>query len=862
MYKHKSGFQKRKELSEKQARSSKGQQSLFNLGFLTETDISDISVASSLPFTQGKNDDISQPGQSTNIVEPVESSQSKKSIADQNSSENEIFLEFTDTDTPLTVTPSSTEVTQETHFDIGLVALDYLTPSDVENAVRCGPGPLPAKFPKDSDGKNFPVYILTQKLKNGETVKRDWLVWSDIKRSLFCFPCRLFTKLVPTLRSKLATTSGYSMDLKWKKLYNRIPEHENSVNHKECYLQWRTLELKLKNQSTITHQLFEVIKSETEIWKQLLRRFLDVTLFLGERGLAFRGENQLIGDPNNGNFLGILEIIARYDPLLQEHLNKVKISQDTHKPLQVHYLSNRIQNEFIALCAEHVMEKILEERKIAKYFSIIVDATPDSAHIEQTVFILRYVYQNVESKKYEVQERFLEFVDCNNKTGEAIADLIRKTLQKRAISLGDCRGQGYDNGSNMCGIYNGAQAHILQNNPLAIYSPCAAHSLNLCGVEASQCNAEIITFFGVVQRLYNLFSRSPQRWEILQKNIGCSLHSMSDTRWSARIDSVKPFAHHLPGLIKAVDAILTTNLTPEMRGEAYGIQEYLNSFRCVLMACIWVKVLTAIDYRNKVLQARDATIDVELDNINSLVIDLKCLRTKWDQIVCEVKLVSENMGLPSIFPQKRRRVRKRLHGESSENVTFHNEEETFKIETFYVLIDTLLGNLKRRYETLQIIFNLFSILWEYPKEDFSNENVKHRAACLVQKYNNDLNTELSEELLHLRSIHYSNLFSNRDTIKPIDLLNKILELKLEMLFPNVIIALRIFRTIPVTVAQAERSFSTLARIKNVLRSTMYQQRLTSLGTHALESSLARKSNFDQIIDNFANIKARKVALNS
>ena len=39
--------------------------------------------------------------------------------------------------------------------------------------------------------------------------------------------------------------------------------------------------------------------------ESLLKRLLDVILFLAERGLAFRGVTYLIGDSNNGNFLGL-----------------------------------------------------------------------------------------------------------------------------------------------------------------------------------------------------------------------------------------------------------------------------------------------------------------------------------------------------------------------------------------------------------------------------------------------------------------------------------------------------------------------------------------------------------------------------
>ena len=46
-------------------------------------------------------------------------------------------------------------------------------------------------------------------------------------------------------------------------------------------------------------------------------------------------------------------------------------------------------------------------------------------------------------------------------------ELINETLRKNGIPLADCRGQGYDNGSNMSGAYKGAQARIIQNNQLA-----------------------------------------------------------------------------------------------------------------------------------------------------------------------------------------------------------------------------------------------------------------------------------------------------------------------------------------------------------------------------------------------------------
>lgn len=116
------------------------------------------------------------------------------------------------------------------------------------------------------------------------------------------------------------------------------------------------------------------------------------------------------------------------------------------------------------------------------------------------------------------------FARGTGKTGQDIANLIMEELEKFKIPIKDCRGQGYDNGANMAGIYKGAQAIIRDINPFALYSNCGAHSLNLCGINAAECCSDMITFFGMIQKVYSFFLKSIQRWEILATTVGCSLH--------------------------------------------------------------------------------------------------------------------------------------------------------------------------------------------------------------------------------------------------------------------------------------------------------------------------------------------------
>ncbi len=48
-----------------------------------------------------------------------------------------------------------------------------------------------------------------------------------------------------------------------------------------------------------------------------------MTLHLASRHLAFKGKTSTLDDVHNGNFLGTLELLSHYIPLLHEHLDKI-----------------------------------------------------------------------------------------------------------------------------------------------------------------------------------------------------------------------------------------------------------------------------------------------------------------------------------------------------------------------------------------------------------------------------------------------------------------------------------------------------------------------------------------------------------
>ena len=53
-----------------------------------------------------------------------------------------------------------------------------------------------------------------------------------------------------------------------------------------------------------------------------MKRIIAVISYLAERGLSFRGDNERFGSPNNGNYLGLLEPVAKFDSFLLAYINR------------------------------------------------------------------------------------------------------------------------------------------------------------------------------------------------------------------------------------------------------------------------------------------------------------------------------------------------------------------------------------------------------------------------------------------------------------------------------------------------------------------------------------------------------------
>ena len=97
--------------------------------------------------------------------------------------------------------------------------------------------------------------------------------------------------------------------------------------------------------------------------------------------------------------------------------------------------------------------------------------------------------------------------------GADIGQIILTFLKVHGIDISNCRGQSYDNASNMSGKYNGVQKLIKDVSPYAEYCPCCGHSLNLVGVCTVDNCPTSSKLFGMIQKLYVFYVAPTHRWE-------------------------------------------------------------------------------------------------------------------------------------------------------------------------------------------------------------------------------------------------------------------------------------------------------------------------------------------------------------
>lgn len=680
---------------------------------------------------------------------------------------------------------------------------------------------------------NFPKNKYNRKFVASWYKDYMWLEYSVSTDKAFCYICRIFSGNKEFKFSRVGICD-------WKHACERFKDHEISDVHKAATKSYSSRIEKDKNNTSINVELESCRQKQVKKNREYLRKVVETILWLCQQGLALRGHNEDNLSENRGNFLELLELRGKDLPILQE------------ESIKYAYTSPAAQNEIIELIGSNITTEISEQSQNTP-FSLIVDETADISTHEQVAIIIRYTDDYL-----KIKERFVGFYKTGSTCGKDLDKIVNCVLVKLGLSADSYLvAQGYDGASNMSGHRQGLSAWIKSKVKRAIYVHCLCHRLNLSLQSACSETTEVRNCLGTVNSLYNFVNGSAKRKDIFQNSQlqkhGITLKRHAETRWGSRKNSVDSCVDTYEFILDTLDYIQLTDKT--CSSEAVSLLKSIKEFEFLFVLHVLHEVFDRTGILSDALQ--DSELDVERSirlkstTIESLL-NIKT-QTSFDLLYekCIQKAKDNDLDEPSL--PRQRKATSRYKTFLPEVPQFRSVKEKYQ-HIYFKILEITVKEINERFqdETLDLVLLIARIIKGYSKnEDF--ERLKN-----LDYYNNLINFEsLRKELISWKfCLDKFKDKTNLDSI--VSIADLFVKEQLSKDYPQVKALMRIYLAIPSTSVAAERAFSVLKRIKTWLRNSMEQDRLSALSIINIEKEFSREINIDNIIDQFATHKDRRM----
>lgn len=681
-----------------------------------------------------------------------------------------------------------------------------------------------------------------------------WLVYSKVLDGGFCLPCIMFAKVhgnidLGILSIKPLTTFNKATEL--------LRKHSNHKYHKNSMADMSNFVLTMENCQASVCDLANTAQARLiEQNRCKLKSILKCILLCGEQNIALRGhrddekyENE---KGNTGNFKALLHFRVDSGDIVLKHHFETAARNAT-------YSSKTIQNELISVIREYISIQIINEVKEGSFFTVLADEVADVSVTEQLCIVLRYV-----NKACEIKEHFLEFVSCEcGVTGEALSSLILSTLQKHGLDITLLRGQGYDGAGAMIGSVKGVAARIRAQVPLAVYTHCFSHKLNLVIVNSCKIQSirnamgsisKISSFFGYPKRQTALENKIK---ETEQPNKKRRLLDVCRTRWVYRHDALENFGQFYEAIVDVFEDIKTApaqDWNSDTISSADCLQTAIMKFEFLISFVVLWKGLAIVKPLSVSLQSSSIDICKAYKHVSKTRESVKHVRDNIDNYHSKWFDEASKMG-DAVGADKPVIARRCGRQRGRDNVPAEQPKEYYKRSITIPFFDHLLTQLDERFSSDQqrVIAGLSLV----PAVMTEEANWKEQALDFAALYEDDLQLpgNMDMELVCWESQwkdYEGNLPSTpQETLKQCS----------QVFFPNIHTVLRLICTLPVTSCTCERSISGLKRLKTYLRSTMSQDRLNGLALmhfHCGNSDIG--IDYDALVDMFSRKHPRRMKL--
>ena len=439
----------------------------------------------------------------------------------------------------------------------------------------------------------------------------------------------------------------------------------------------------------------------------------------------------------------------------------------------------------------------------------------------------------------------------------------------------DLRGQCYDGASSMSGIKKGLAGRILEGNPKAVYSHCASHILNLSIVSACKEN-NIQMVLTQMTSLAIYFNYSPKREKLLECVVekGTNEHSSSQrkailglckTRWAERDKAYEHFYLSFPFIIKALEIIngtcedihqypdtLISGWEPAAKNDATSHLHALCNFGTIIAIVSIYRLLHPLAIITRCLQGKTVDLIKAFRDIEVIKQDYKVLRAgvndEFQRIYEQAERLCRQVGAEPCMPRTAQKQSYR------DNTPADNIQEYYRRTVAIPLLDCITSELETRFSA--ICYKASKLLFLVPSivvQDEFNSDVNN----IIGIYEDDL---IDKYLVDQELGLWKRKWSVCSPIDRPDTLASALISCDEERFPNIFRLMKIGCTLPITSCTCERSFSTLRRLRNWLRSSMTCRRLSSLALMNIHYS--HPVNYDTAVEIFLKMHPRRIELSN
>lgn len=646
-----------------------------------------------------------------------------------------------------------------------------------------------------------------------------WLTGCENISKLFCWPCLLFEN-----EKGLWNKSGFS-DL--NNFHKAVKRHVMSKAHLQAVLKEKVfgqtrIDHALNKQIEISHRQHNELVDKN---RKILKRFIDVVCFLGQHELGFRGHDETMFSSNRGNFQDLISLMAKYDDCLKNHLEQSSVFRGT---------SNRIQNDLISAVATIILKRIKQEIDEARFIAIVLDETTDITNFSQLSIVIRYVKSDG-----SIQERFLGFKNVSeNRTADALYSLVYNVIkdingEKKLVA------QSYDGAAVMAGQLGGLQAKVRETFPSALFVHCFAHKLNLVLSQSINHIKECKVFFVTLSGMAAFFSKSTKRTQALDTIVHKRLPKVAPTRWNYNGRLVLTVFENRESLIELFENIIENNETwdSETINSSRGFLDCLKrDFNFNYLLIIFSEIFPFSDNVFNVLQTKTNDIAFclkKVDNFKSM------LSQKRD----EFNVFWEKTKVLNVEPQAKR----------PRTASVGDVQASYR-RLFYEIIDQIQQQINHRFNGL----NDFKFLELCNFTAFKGRAFPEDAfKSLLLHYGHFFDRVLLRS--ELKVIYETDDINTKNNSN--ELLQFFKDKELEDAYTEVFKLCELVLTIPATSSSVERNFSTLKRIKNFVRNSTGQERLSQISLLSIENELLQNMSehrrfYDDVIDEFAKSDRR------